>query len=387
MRLRHPDGSTVHLSYCTNVHPAEDVDEVIAQLGHFAGPVCMAIGADRLGVGLWIPAAAAATFARDAAALDRLKAALAAQRLEVVTLNGFPYGGFHAPVVKRAVYRPDWTQPERLIYTVELAGLLAELLPEDVTDGSISTLPLGWRDGWSGQATAAAREALERLAGRLARLADETGRRIRVGLEPEPGCIVQTTAQAVEVLREVDPAWVGLCLDACHLAVQFEAAGDAVALAAEAGVRVVKAQVSSALRPAPPTSRATSERLAAFVEPRFLHQTRERDASGRVTGVDDLEDAIAGGLPGEGEWRVHFHVPVHRPDPDTTQPELLDTLAALVQGPSPVTTHLDVETYTWTVLPPDQRPRDDAGLVAGLAEELTWTRDRLRALGLEDLPA
>jgi hypothetical protein len=169
--------------------------------------------------------------------------------------------------------------------------------------------------------------------------------------------------------------------------VQFEAAGDAVALAAEAGVRVVKAQVSSALRPAPPTSRATSERLAAFVEPRFLHQTRERDASGRVTGVDDLEDAIAGGLPGEGEWRVHFHVPVHRPDPDTTQPELLDTLAALVQGPSPVTTHLDVETYTWTVLPPDQRPRDDAGLVAGLAEELTWTRDRLRALGLEDLPA
>jgi sugar phosphate isomerase/epimerase len=387
MRLRHPDGSTVHLSYCTNVHPAEDVDEVIAQLGHFAGPVRRAVGADRLGVGLWIPAAAATTFARDAAALGRLKAELAAQRLEVVTLNGFPYGGFHAPVVKRAVYRPDWTEPERLAYTVELAGLLAELLPEDVTAGSISTLPLGWRDGWSGQATAEARKALEQLAGRLARLADETGRRIRVGLEPEPGCIVQTTSQAVEVLREVDPAWVGLCLDACHLAVQFEAAGDAVALAAEAGVPVVKAQVSSALRPPPPRTPAASERLADFVEPRFLHQTRERDASGRVTGVDDLEDAIAGGLPGEAEWRVHFHVPVHRPDPDTTQPELLDTLAALVQGPSPVTTHLDVETYTWTVLPPDQRPRDDAGLVAGLAEELTWTRDRLRALGLEDLPA
>jgi sugar phosphate isomerase/epimerase len=387
MRLRHPDGSTVHLSYCTNVHPAEDVDEVIAQLGHFAGPVRRAVGADRLGVGLWIPAAAATTFARDAAALGRLKAELAAQRLEVVTLNGFPYGGFHAPVVKRAVYRPDWTQPERLAYTVELAGLLAELLPEDVTAGSISTLPLGWRDGWSSQATAEAGKALERLAGRLARLADETGRTIRVGLEPEPGCIVQTTAQAVEVLRGVDPAWVGLCLDACHLAVQFEAAGDAVAVAAEAGVPVVKAQVSSALRPPPARSPAASERLASFVEPRFLHQTRERDASGQVTGVDDLEDAIAGGLPGEAEWRVHFHVPVHRPDPDTTQPELLDTLAALVQGPSPVTTHLDVETYTWTVLPPDQRPRDDAGLVAGLAEELTWTRDRLRVLGLEDLPA
>jgi sugar phosphate isomerase/epimerase len=386
MRLRHPDGSTVHLSYCTNVHPAEDVDEVIAQLGRFAGPVRAAVGADRLGVGLWIPAAAA-VFARDAAALGRLKAALTAQRLEVVTLNGFPYGGFHAPVVKRAVYRPDWTQPERLAYTVELARLLAELLPEDVTAGSISTLPLGWRDGWSGRATSAARTALERLAGRLARLAEETGRRVRVGLEPEPGCVVQTTAQAVEVLRDVDPAWVGLCLDACHLAVQFEAAGDAVALATAAGVPIVKAQVSSALRPHPPRSRAASERLAAFVEPRFLHQTRERDASGRVTGVDDLEDAIAGGLPGEAEWRVHFHVPVHRPDADTTQPELLDTLAALLQGPSPLTTHLDVETYTWTVLPPDQRPRDDAGLVAGLAQELTWTRERLRALGLEELPA
>jgi sugar phosphate isomerase/epimerase len=385
MRFRHPDGSTVYLSYCTNVHPAEDVDEIIAQLGRFAGPVRAAVGADCLGVGLWIPAAAVIGFASDAAALGRLKAALTAERLEVVTLNGFPYGGFHAPVVKRAVYRPDWTQSERLAYTVELAGLLAELLPDDVTAGSISTLPLGWRDGWSGQETVAARKALEQLAERLAGLADETGRRIRVGLEPEPGCVVQTIAQAVDVLRDVDPAWVGLCLDACHLAVQFEAARDAVALATEAGVPIVKAQVSSALRSAAPSAR-DRKRLAAFVEPRFLHQTRERDAAGRVSGVDDLADAIAGGLPGEAEWRVHFHVPVHRSDADTTQPELLDTLAALLTGTSPLTTHLDVETYTWTVLPPDQRPRDDAGLVAGLAQELTWTRERLHALGLEELP-
>jgi sugar phosphate isomerase/epimerase len=386
MRLRHPDGSTVFLSYCTNVHPAEEVDEIIAQLARFSGPVRAAIGADCLGVGMWIPAAAAAMFSSDAAARRRLKAALTAERLEVVTLNGFPYGGFHAPVVKRAVYRPDWTQPERLAYTVELAGLLAELLPDDVTAGSISTLPLGWRVGWSDQDTTVARKALELLAGRLAQLADQTGRTVRVGLEPEPGCVVQTTAEAVEVLRDVDPAWVGLCLDACHLAVQFEAAVDAVALATEAGVPIVKAQVSSALRSAAPTAR-DREQLAAFVEPRFLHQTRERAAGGRVNGVDDLEDAIAGGLPGEGEWRVHFHVPVHRLDADTTQPELLDTMTALLSGPSPLTTHLDVETYTWTVLPPDQRPRDDAGLVAGLARELTWTRERLHALGLEELPA
>ena len=39
MRFRHPDGSTVHLAYCTNVHPAETLDGVLAQLRDHCEPV------------------------------------------------------------------------------------------------------------------------------------------------------------------------------------------------------------------------------------------------------------------------------------------------------------------------------------------------------------
>ena len=299
MRFRHPDGSVVHLAYCTNVHPAEDVDGILAQLRLFAAQVRRRLEVPRLGIGLWISAEAAAGLVRDPGELERLRAELDTHRLEVVTLNGFPYSSFHAPVVKRRVYRPDWTDPARLAYTVDLARLLAALLPEDAEEGTISTLPLGWRAPWGDEELTRARAQLTRLAGSLAELEEETGRRIRIGLEPEPGCVVETTEQASALLFDLEPEWIGVCLDACHLAVQFEEPEDAIAALAAAGVPIVKAQVSSALRVSSPRSRASAARLAAFAEPRFLHQTRER-RGGVVAGVDDLGEAMAGGLPGDG---------------------------------------------------------------------------------------
>jgi sugar phosphate isomerase/epimerase len=386
MRFRHPDGSVVHLSYCTNVHPAEDVEGIVAQLRLFAGQVRRQLGVPRLGIGLWISAEAAAGLVRDQEAIDRLRSELERWRLEVVTLNGFPFSSFHAPVVKRRVYRPDWTDPARLAYTLDLARLLAALLPEDAGEGTISTLPLGWRAPWGDEELARARAQLARLAGSLAALEEETGRRIRIGLEPEPGCVVETTEQASALLFDLEPEWIGVCLDACHLAVQFEDPAEAVAALGAAGVPIVKAQVSNALRVSSPRSRASAERLAAFAEPRFLHQTRER-RGGVVTGVDDLGDAMAGGLPGESEWRVHFHVPVHANGGETTQPELAATLEALVGGESPLTRHLEIETYTWTVLPVDSRPGHDGALVTALAREVEWTRERLLELGLTEVDA
>ena len=375
MRLRHPDGSLLHLAYCSNVHPADDLDGVAAQLERYAARVRERLGAPVLGVGLWVAAPALA----DVAAADRLRAQLDRLGLEVVTLNGFPYTAFHADVVKLDVYRPNWADEQRRDYTLGLARLLARLLPDDVAEGSISTLPLGWRDEWDAGDQAAARRALEQVAFGLAQLEDETGKRIRLALEPEPGCTIETVAQASEFLAGLAPEWIGLCLDACHLAVQFEAPDAAVALLGDAGVPVVKAQVSSALRvPEPATAR---EFLDGFAEPRFLHQVRERVGAG-VAGVDDLPEALGGGLPASSEWRVHFHVPVHAAE-HTTQAELEATLAALAGGPAPVTRHLEVETYTWGVLP--DGPGGDDGLVEGLAAELAWTRDRLVALGAEEI--
>jgi len=375
VRLRHPDGSVLHLAYCSNVHPADDLDGVAAQLERYAARVRERLDVPVLGVGLWVAAPALA----DAGAADRLRAQLRRLGLEVVTLNGFPYEAFHAEVVKLGVYRPNWADPRRRDYTLGLARLLASLLPADVAEGSISTLPLGWRTEWDAAAADAGRRALEEVAAGLMALESETGKRIRIALEPEPGCTIETVAQAADFLAGLAPEWIGLCLDACHLAVQFEVADGALALLADAGVPVVKAQVSSALRvPAPESSRAF---LDGFAEPRFLHQVREV-VGGHVAGADDLPDALGGALPAAAEWRVHFHVPVHAAE-HTTQHELEATLAALVGGPAPLTTHLEVETYTWGVLP--DGPGGDDGLVEGLAAELAWTRDRLVALGAEEI--
>jgi sugar phosphate isomerase/epimerase len=373
MRLRHADGSLLHLAYCSNVHPADDLDGVAAQLERYTARVRAKLDVPVLGIGLWVAAPAVA----DAAAADRLAEQLERLSLEVVTLNGFPYKAFHADVVKRDVYWPHWAQDDRREYTLGLARLLAKLLPADVVEGSISTLPLGWREGWDDAAQDAALRALADLAVELEEIEAATGKKIRLALEPEPGCTVETIAQACDAIGGLAPDWIGVCLDACHLAVQFEDPVEAVALLAAKNVPIVKTQVSSALRvPAPGTAEGR-ELLARFDEPKFLHQVREC-VNAHVEGTDDLPEALAGGLPGEREWRVHFHVPVNTAE-HTTQDELGATLTALAGGPAPLTRHYEVETYTWSVM--RDAPRDDEGLVAGLAGELEWTRDRLVALG------
>src|SRR5204862_6443097 len=171
------------------------------------------------------------------------------------------------------------------------ARLWTKLLPDDIECGSISTLPLGWREGWGDAEQAAALTALADLAGELEALHASTGKRVRLALEPEPGCTVETITQACEALSGLAPEWIGVCLDACHLAVQFESPAGAVSSLSAAGVPVVKTQVSSALRVDDPSSEEGRDLLARFDEPRFLHQTRER-VNSHVHGVDDLPEAL-----------------------------------------------------------------------------------------------
>ncbi|MET9951258.1 metabolite traffic protein EboE [Streptomyces sp. NPDC006339] len=389
MRFRHPDGSTVHLAYCTNVHPAETLDGVLAQLRDHCEPVRRRLGRDRLGIGLWLARDAAHALVADPAALRTLRAALDRRGLEVVTLNGFPYEGFGADEVKHRVYQPDWTRPERLAHTTDLARLLAALLPDDVTEGSVSTLPIAWRTPFDHRAADLARGALTTLAERLDALEDLTGRSVRVGLEPEPGCTVETVADAIGPLTAVASPRIGVCLDTCHLATSFEDPHAALTALDAAGITVPKAQLSAALHAEHPHLPEVRSALAAFAEPRFLHQTRTLTAAG-LRGTDDLPEALAGdALPDSTPWRAHFHVPLHAPPAPpltSTLPVLRDTLALLVGGPRPRTRHLEVETYTWQALPPDRRPRTRARLADGIAAELTLARDLLTDLGLKELP-
>ncbi|MDN3024013.1 metabolite traffic protein EboE [Streptomyces sp. S.PB5] len=387
MRFRHPDGTAVHLAYCSNVHQAEDLDGVVAQLAAYAEPVRESLGADLLGIGLWLAGDVVTELTERPDAVHRLRTELTARGLETVTLNAFPYGGFHREVVKRDVYLPDWADPARLRYTLDCARVLAGLLPDDARRGSVSTLPLAWRAPWPAASRDAARRAADRLAVGLADLERDTGRTIRVGFEPEPGCVVENTVQAVRELGGVDPERLGICLDTCHLAVQFEEPDAALRRLADAGLPVVKVQASSALQADDPTDPEARQALARFAEPRFLHQTRTAP-DGTVTGVDDLPEALAGGLDPGSPWRVHFHAPLHAdPEPplSTTAPELTSALGALLGGPEAVCDHIEVETYTWSVLPEHLRPHDREGLVAGLAAELAWARDRFGELGLKPL--
>ncbi|SNT60857.1 Xylose isomerase-like TIM barrel [Streptosporangium subroseum] len=368
MRLLHPAGRLLHLSYCTNVHPAENLEGIVGQLDEYALPIRERLGSDVLGLGLWLAAPVAAALAIDAEARKGFRRELDVRGLEVVTLNGFPYRSFQNPVVKQAVYHPDWTTPERLRYTLDLARVLADLLPDDAARGSVSTLPLAWRHPWDDARAATSMQMLDLLAAGLADIETRTGRIIQVAFEPEPGCVIETTAQAVAMLSGVDTDRLGVCLDLAHLACAWEQPADALRALREAGISVMKVQLSAAMEAGEP------EALREYVEPRFLHQTRN-PAGG---SVDDLDEAFETELP--GPWRVHYHVPLHsRPSAPlvTTTPLLRAAIGELVGGPDAVCDHFDVETYTWGVLPPEQRPQNAGQLADGIAAEMAFAHDEL----------
>jgi sugar phosphate isomerase/epimerase len=273
-------------------------------------------------------------------------------------------------------------------------GIAAELLPPGGS-GSISTLPLGWRTPWTADDDARATAALRRVSNGLRDLRDRTGRTIRLAIEPEPGCVLDTVADVVRWLAPrlrapasdaetdaaadrradgIDPEHVGICLDTCHLAVSFADPAATVRLVESAGIRIVKVQASAALHvddPADPPSRAA---VAAFVEQRYLHQTRELGPDGGVTPVDDLPEALED-LPADGPWRVHFHVPLHlAPTPPlrASTDVLREAVTAVRATRHGDEAHLDIETYTWSVLPGGV---DD--LVDGIAAELRWALEEL----------
>ena len=294
VRLRHADGSLLHLAYCSNVHPADDLDGVAAQLERYTARVRERLDVPMLGIGLWVAAPALA----DEAAADRLAEQLERLSLEVVTLNGFPYKAFHAPVVKRDVYWPHWAQDDRRDYTLGLARLLARLLPDDVEEGSISTLPLGWREGWDDAAQDAALRALADLAVELEELhardrqADpaRAGARARLhGRDDRPGRATRSAGSRRSGSASASTPATSRCSSRSPV-------GGGRAAAASRACRSSRPRSRRALRVPEPGSAEGRELLARFDEPKFLHQVREC-VNSHVEGTDDLPEALGGGLP------------------------------------------------------------------------------------------
>ncbi len=386
-----------HLTYCTNIHPGEDWPAVLAALRRYLPAVKARLAPERpLGVGLRL-AASAARALREPAALDELRGLLHDGDFYVFTLNGFPYGAFHGQRVKEGAYRPDWTQPERLAYTNTLADLLAELLPPAM-NGSISTVPGTYKD-WASQAVPAIVDHLLQHVAHLVALRERTGRTLVLALEPEPCCLLETVAETVAFfegelfgaeaarrlgeLSGLGPAaaqealrtHLGVCYDVCHAAVEFEDPRASVEALRNAGISIAKLQLSCALA-IPSVDRAALRALQPFDEPVYLHQVVQR-RDGRLTRFTDLEPARAAFDPAPGtEWRIHFHVPIFREQLEvfsTTQPFLREILA--LHRERPLSEHLEVETYTWDVLP-EQFRKVDAD--EAIARELAWVRDRLQ---------
>lgn len=389
------------LTYCANVHPGETVAEVLGVIDRCISAVRERRGLESMGTGLWLSREVIAELARDHGQRRRFIDALHGRGLYLFTLNGFPYGGFHSASVKERVYSPDWTTPERREYTLELAGLLAECLPEGFAEGTISTLPLGFRQGWSVGRTRRAAENLCRLASGLNRLREATGRRVRVCLEMEPDGALESTAEIVALFRDdlpdaarrdgLEPGlireYLGVCFDVCHQSVMFEDVADSLARLHDAGIAVGKIQLSSALQVSNPGEAEVRETLRRFAEPRYLHQVRTRCGDGRVVGAADLPMVLDDAAwPAERDWRVHFHVPLHMAELcegflGTTRGEIDRVFEFLARRPE-MRPHLEVETYTWQVLPQGLRPRNDGELAASLVRELAWIEGRMSAFGL-----
>jgi sugar phosphate isomerase/epimerase len=386
--------SPLPLSYCTNVHPGRTVAEIEQGLDRYTVRVAEQFGAP-LAAGLWLADPVVRELLADEERRRRFEQRLAAGGLVCYALNAFPFGDFHSERVKDNVYRPSWSHPLRLEYTYGAAQILAGLLPAGA-DGSISTLPLGYPgiDSARDFLPRCAQQLVE-LALRLDRLNQKTGHMIRLAIEPEPCCWLDETPSAIDFFtRHLWPqaeerncedlvrTHLGVCVDVCHQAVAFEDLGECLRNFDKSGIRINKVHVTCAIELEDPARNVEGRTaLARYVEPRYLHQTKAQAADGRVTSVIDLNRSLALEPPPEflnaRRWRVHFHVPVdaERLGPlATTRGDLraaLTAVKALSYAP-----HLEVETYTWDVLP-DRQKWD---LVDGLARELTATRTLLGEL-------
>ena len=387
------------LAYCSNVHPGEQLAAVERTLLGCVAGVRARRGLATAAGGVWL-AEPAVRALLDPQRRASWRGVLADAGIELITLNGFSYGNFHAESVKERVYAPDWSDPRRRDYTLALAELLAECLPPHAWEGTISTLPLGFRPSWTRARHAAALVALAETARALGELAQRHGRAIRLCLEMEPGCVLERSADAIDALharaaggrggdsasaRELLDAHVGVCFDICHQAVMFEDLPDALARLHAAGVQVGKIQMSSALECARP--RCSSAALARYDEPRYLHRCARAVRNGDLEGAMDLGAALApGALPETAPWRVHFHVPIHAETLadgalTTTRAEIGKVLDYLAREPA-IHPQLEVETYTWHVLPPAERPADDEALLDGLVAEIEWLESELAARDL-----
>ena len=396
-----------HLGYCTNIHPGETWTDHFAALQEAIPTLKQRLSPDApFGIGLRLSNIASEELEQP----DNLIAFqhwLADNDCYVFTMNGFPFGGFHDVRVKDQVHTPDWTTEARVEYTKRLFRILSVLLPVDELgnpiQGGVSTSPLSYRRWFEWEQPAArdhifsqtTQNVLEVVA-ELVRLRQQTDRLMHLDLEPEPDGVIETADEfiawftdyllpmGIEQLSEqfglTDQEaeaticeHVRLCYDVCHFAVGYERPAEVLDKLKNYGLRVGKIQISAALKAefsTEPTQReAVRKAFAEFNEPTYLHQVVSRAQSGELLRFPDLPEALAAFGDEHTEWRAHFHVPLFVDDYGvlkSTQDDIREVLR--LQAERAFTSQMEVETYTWGVLPGELKK----DLIDSIERELTW---------------
>ena len=391
-----------HLTYSTLVHPGDTWEDMWASLTTYVPQVKERVAPNEpFGVSLRLSAASARTLAGSAEERDRLRGFLADNDLYLYTVNAFPYGPFKGRIVKEQVYEPDWRSEERTEYTIDVADVLADVVDED-TSPSIQSAPLGFKPNVTGpDVVASYTEHVLRVAAHLVGLEQRTGRTVTLGLEPEPFCFLETTeetvryfeeqlysgAAAAELARlaripisEANSALrrhIGIVYDICHQAVVYESIPESLTQIVDAGIPIFKLQEAAALH-VPTVTEEAVEVLTRYASTIYLTQTFERNGDGSLTRFLNVDEALADWArnPRPCEWRVHIHVPVFLDDLGvfrTTRSAIADALA--FHKASPLSRQLEIETYTWDMLPDDLKTGD---IVEYVCRELEWVKGEVQ---------
>ena len=389
-----------HLTYSTLVHPGDDWEQMWQSLTTYVPQVKARIaGNRRFGVSLRLSANSAQTLAGSAAERDKLKKFLGDNNMYLYTVNAFPYGAFKGTLVKEQVYEPDWRSEERTRYTIDVADVLADVCTPEVAP-SIQSAPLGFKPRVTGYDVVASYTGhVLRVVAHLVALEAHTGRTVQLALEPEPFCFLETTDETIDYFRdhlysgaaaatlaklaqmpiaEAHGALrrhLGVVFDICHQAVEYENIAASLQKLTDAGIPIFKLQEAAALQ-VPDVTQSVVDTLKRYAQTIYLTQTLEK-RDGRINRFLNLDDAIAAfeKEPGPREWRVHIHVPVFLDDLGpfrTTRFAIEDALRFHKQ--KPLSRQLEIETYTWDMLPESLKTGD---IVDYVCREIDWVRRQL----------
>ena len=234
----------------------------------------------------------------------------------------------------------------------------------------------------------------------LVALEARTGCTVTLALEPEPLCFLETTAETIAYFEEhlysgaaaqrlaklaglpLSSAHgslrrhLGIVFDCCHQAIEYEDVASSLAALRDAAIPVFKLQEAAAVR-VPEGARRRRSRRSSATSTRSISRRPSSDAtaSSPASPTSRTRSRRYRADPSGGrEWRVHFHVPVFLDDSVAFREHASAIEERSRSSRARLSRQLEIETYTWDVLPAELKHGD---IVEYVSRELEWVRGQL----------